>query len=106
MGLWVLHETNEAEPTLGLGEGPPAAWLSMAGSREPKMHPWGENETAPSSRGDGSISLRHTDVPPHPQAGGHGCWDVPHLAFPAVFGSYVWFIYLLLAMLFFLNYLF
>lgn len=66
MGLWVPHEMNEAEPTIGLGEGPPASWLIVAGGREPKMHPAGGGrfETAPSSRGDGSISLRCTDVPP------------------------------------------
>ena len=90
MGLWVPHEMNEAEPTIGLGEGPPASWLSMAGGRELKMHPgWGDYEAALSSRGNGSISLRRTDVPPRQGATGAG--TSLHLAFPEMFGSCVHF---------------
>ena len=93
MGLWVPHEMNEDEPTIGLGEGPPASWPSVAGGREPKMHPgWGGFEIALSSRGDESISLSRTDVPPRQGAAGAG--TSLHLAFPEMFGSYVHFVYL------------
>ena len=36
MGLWMPHEMNEAEPTIGLGEGPLASWLIVAGAENPK----------------------------------------------------------------------